>query len=114
MKRAIGIIFGLLFALTSAYAASDLKYYGNVGNSEGDALVGSFGYVDIDNAGNPQPDVFVCATTDGRIWLYGMNLQSDLQKARGTELVKQLSQMDFGKEFDARGWDWGGCLRANI
>lgn len=106
MKKAIAVLLSMLFALPLAFASID------VGSrittyDEGDQIVGLHGYADVSNT-NTAPDVFVCATKDGNVIDYGMNIENDGQLSRAIELVKQLAKLSFA------GFDHYGCLRARV
>lgn len=107
MKRAILAVFlGVIMSLSSVFAASDIKVYGNIAGSSGDAVVGERGYMYTDswNLG----EVYVCAKKDGTVKRYGMNLKNDASRQKAEDLVKTLSMQSFTK------FDHFGCLRARI
>jgi|SRR3990167_1850350 len=107
MKKAIAVLLAMLMVMPFAFATR-ISVYGDVSLSSGNAVVGDRGYIDISNYGNPQPDVFVCATKSGTQISYGMNLQSDTQIGIATSLIRQLAEMSFA------GFDSYGCLRARV
>ena len=106
MKKTVAILLSMILALPFAFAGvlvgDRVTTY-----DEGDVLVGESGYADISNW-NTNPDVYVCATNEGVVKEYGMNLQNDAQKSRARDLVESLAKMSFA------GFDHYGCLRARI
>ena len=112
MKKAIAVLLAVLLAMPFAFASIE-RGDRITTFDEGNALVGEGGYADI-SSWNTEPDVFVCATKQGRIVEYGANLQNWNQYADVRNMIEALVQeMERGNNPFA-GFDHYGCLRANI
>ena len=105
MKKTIAVLLSMLMVLPFAFASVKVGERVSV-YDEGDAVVGESGYVDISSYN--VPDVFVCATKDGKVGEYGMNLNSAVQLGRAIELIRQLVTKSFA------GFDQYGCLRTRV
>ena len=106
MKKIIAMLMAVIMVLPFAFADVSIGQRATI-YDEADAIVGDRGYVDISDSNSP-PDVFVCATKEGRIKQYGINIKSSSQLGDAAKAVLGLAQMDFS------GFDHYGCLRMEV
>ena len=113
MKKIISLLIAMIFALNIALADVSVGVRvttyddGSQLRDDDGNLVGNKGYIDISSS-NIYADVFVCATKDGKVKEYGMNLENEAQIDYARDLVLALSKMSFAR------FDSYGCLRVRV
>src|SRR3990167_965143 len=106
VKKIIAMLMAVIIALPFAFADVSIGQRATI-YDEADAIVGDRGYVDVSESNSP-PYVFVCATKEGKIKQYGINIKSSSQLGDAANAVRLLAQMDFS------GFDRYGCLRMEV